>query len=72
MPNLNETRYSYVAVSPRLIFRTDWQATDQLTLQYSRFIHGALTTTRTGAPPRVDPFVQPDEDVISLSASMWW
>lgn len=72
MPNSNETRYSYVVVSPRLIFRTDWQATDQLTLQYSRFIHGALTTTRTGAPPRVDPFVKPDEDVVSLSASMWW
>jgi hypothetical protein len=72
MPNLNETRYSYLVVSPRVIFRTDWQATDQLVLQYSRFMHGSLTTTRTGAPPTVDPFVKPDNHVISLSASMWW
>ncbi len=72
IPNMNETRYSYIAMSPRLIFRTDWQSNDQLSLQYTRFIHGALTTTRTGAPPRVDPFVKPDDDVVSLSASMWW
>jgi hypothetical protein len=71
-PNLNETRYSFVSIAPRVIFRTDWQATDQLVLQYARFVHGALTTTRTGAPPEVDPFVKPDADVISLAASMWW
>lgn len=72
MPNLNETRYNYMVISPRVIFRTDWQSTDQLVLQYSRFINGSLTTTRTGAPPRVDPFVNPDDNVVSLSASMWW
>jgi hypothetical protein len=71
-PNLNETRNSFATVSPRVIFRTDWQSSDQLVLQYSRFMHGTLTTTRTGSPPEVDPLVKPDSDVISLAASMWW
>lgn len=71
-PNLNETRYSFVSLAPRVIFRTDWQSSDQLVLQYSRWLHGSMTTTRTGAPPEVDPSVKPDSDVISLSASMWW
>jgi len=71
-PNMSDTRWSYAAISPRLIFRTDWQSQDQLTLQYSYFIHGSQTTTRTGAPPKVDPTVNPDNHVVSLAASMWW
>jgi hypothetical protein len=41
-------------------------------LQYSHWINGSLTTIRTGYPPREDPTAIPDEDMISLSASMWW
>ena len=71
-PNLDNDRYSFSVVSPRLIFRTDWQATDQLVLQYSHWINGSQTTIRTGNPPREDPTASPDTDVVSLSASMWW
>jgi hypothetical protein len=71
-PNLDNDRYSFSVVSPRLIFRTDWQATDQVVLQYSHWINGSQTTIRTGYPPREDPTASPDTDMISLSASMWW
>jgi hypothetical protein len=71
-PDTHESRYSFMTIAPRLIFRTDWQSSDQLVLQYSRWIHGSLTTTRTGAPAQVDTTVVPDSDVISLAASMWW
>jgi len=71
-PNMDETRESFIIVSPRLIFRTDWQATNQVVLQYSRFINGSLTTVQTGYPPRDDVSAVPDENVVSLSASMWW
>jgi len=71
-PNMDNTRESFMILSPRLIFRTDWQATNQVVLQYSRYINGSMTTVRTGYPPRDDITAIPDENVISLSASMWW
>lgn len=72
MPNMDNGRYSFAVISPRLIFRTDWQATDQVVLQYSHWINGSMTEVRTGYPPKVDPTASPDTDMISLSASMWW
>jgi hypothetical protein len=72
VPNADEQRYSFAVVSPRVIFRTDWQATNQVVLQYSHWFNGSLTTVRTGYPPREDVTAIPDEDMVSLSASMWW
>jgi hypothetical protein len=71
-PNVDNQRYSFAVVSPRLIFRSDWTATDQVVLQYSQWFNGSLTTVRTGYPPHDDVTAIPDESMISLSASMWW
>ena len=65
-------RYGFAVISPRLIFHSDWAATDQVVLQYSRWLNGSLTTIRTGSPPDEDVTQVPDEHMISLSASMWW
>ena len=64
--------YRFAVVSPRIIFRTDWQATDQVVLQYSHWFNGSRTTVRTGDPPMEDLSVVPDSDTVTLSASMWW
>lgn len=72
VPDVDADWYSFAVLSPRLIFRTDWQSTDQVVLGYSRYINGELTTIRTGYPPHEDPTAIPDQDVVSLSASMWW
>jgi hypothetical protein len=69
---VNDDRYSFSVLAPRVIFRTDWLATNQIVLQYSHWFDGGLTTVRTGAPPQEDYRVIPDKDVFSLSASMWW
>ena len=71
-PNADEDRYSFAVVSPRLIFRTDWNSTDQIVLGYSRWLNGSLTTVRSGYPPVEDVRVVPDEHAVYLSASMWW
>ena len=71
-PLTDDSHYSFAVVSPRVILRTDWQATDQLVLQYSHWFDGNLTTVRTGDPPVTSPSVFPDGDMLSLSASMWW
>jgi hypothetical protein len=71
-PNSNDDRFSFAVLSPRVIFRTDWNSRDQVVLQYSRWLNGSLTTVRTGFPPRDDVTAIPDEHMIALSASMWW
>jgi hypothetical protein len=71
-PNLDDTRYSFSVLSPRIIFHTGWQSTDQVVLQYSHWFNGPWTTVRTGEPPLEDITVIPDGDMVSLSARMWW
>jgi len=64
--------YGFAVVSPRIIFRSDWQSTDQIVLQYSHWFNGANTLIRVGDPPLENISFLPDKDMISLSASMWW
>jgi len=71
-PFQDSNSYSFAVVSPRIILRTDWQATDKLVIQYSHWIDGSLTTVRVGDPPVEDPRVVPDTDMLSISATMWW
>jgi hypothetical protein len=71
-PNGGDSSQSFTVVSPRLIFRSAWQAHDQVVLQYSRWFDGSGVVVRNGYPAVPDPSIHPDQDVISLSASMWW
>jgi len=64
--------YDFSVVSPRIILRTDWQATDQIVIQYSHWFNGANTLIRVGDPPLENITWVPDKDMVSLSASMWW
>ena len=69
-------------ISPRLIFRSDWQSRDQIVLQYSHFLYGKTPLVRTGYPAVDEPgcgtpsqpstCTNPDADMVSISANMWW
>jgi len=72
MPDSNESAHSFSILSPRVIFRTKWQAHDQVVLQYSHWTNGSQVVVRSGYPAVPDPTLHPDQDMISLSASMWW
>jgi len=72
MPNGGDSSQAFSIVSPRLIFRSKWQAHDQVVLQYSHFFYGDDVIVRSGYPAVPDPTIHPDRDVISLSATMWW
>jgi hypothetical protein len=63
---------AFTSVSPRLIFRSKWQARDQVVLQYSHWMYGTGTEVRTGYPAAYQAGINPDEDMLSISASMWW
>jgi hypothetical protein len=67
---LEERNFSIV--SPRLIFRSDWQSRDQVVLQYSHFFYGDKPLVKSGYPLVDDPRLNPDADLLSISANMWW
>jgi hypothetical protein len=71
-PDADDQRYSFAVLSPRVILRTGWESHDQVVLQYSHWFNGSLVTVPSGYPPLDDLSVVPDEDMVSLSASMWW
>ena len=72
IPVAADTSQSFAIVSPRLIFRSKWQAHDQVVLQYSHFFYGDNVVVRSGYPAVPDPSIHPDRNMVSLSATMWW
>lgn len=82
--NADDASQTFAVLSPRIILRTDYNSQDQITLSYSRFFYGSGVVVRPtypkcppliGAPASYqcgDPSVEPDADMISLTASMWW
>jgi hypothetical protein len=81
--NTDDASRTFAVISPRVIFRTDYNSQDQVTLQYSRWFHGSGVVVRPGYAPCTpltgnaetqcgDPSVEPDADTFSLTASMWW
>ncbi|HEY6477715.1 MAG TPA: hypothetical protein VI456_14130 [Polyangia bacterium] len=71
-PYTKESGLGFSEISPRLIFHSDWQSTDQIVLQYTHWFYGNLTPTRAGEPPMYDFATVPDPNMLSISASMWW
>lgn len=73
-PDAEYRAYSFAVLSPRIILRTDWLATNQVVLQYSRWFPGYLTYVPVGDPPvQVNDADHPvDSDTLSLSVNMWW
>jgi hypothetical protein len=71
-PMTKDSDLSFSEISPRLIFHSDWQSTDQIVLQYTHWFYGSLTPVRGGEPPMYDFTTYPDPDTLSISASMWW
>jgi len=84
-PTLSDSTQTFMAWSPRLIFRSEFVTHETIVLQYSYYHYGSAYTD----PSRSDsvmpwPFgqfatlstaklqMQPDQHVVTLYASMWW
>jgi hypothetical protein len=84
-PNMSDSTESFYILSPRFVFRSEFVTHEMITLQYSRYIYGKAYTDSSRVEA-VMPWPygangtynikylgsHPDENVINLSASMWW
>ena len=75
-PDLDDSKRSFVVVSPRLVLKTNFVTHEQVVIQYSHYSNGDRTLLPhpfggAGATPpfRAD---RPDKGVLTISASMWW
>ncbi len=72
MPDVGEGTTYNAIVTGRVIFHSDWNSRDQVTLQYSYYNCGSFSVVREGYPPKDDPTIVPDSHVLSLTATLWW
>jgi hypothetical protein len=72
MPVLDDASFSQGILTGRLIFHSDWNSRDQVSLQYSWVRNGSNTAVREGYPPVDDPAIIPDAHVLCLAGSLWW
>jgi hypothetical protein len=68
----SDSRHAFNISSTRLLFHMGWMSRAELSLQYSHFIYGSDVYVKTGYPPHLDPSVNPDKDVFSLTGTYWW
>jgi hypothetical protein len=66
-PNMRNNRSAFGVLSPKLIVRTEYVTHEQVVLSYSRYFNKS----------QVDPAwphtgLASDENVVALTASMWW
>jgi hypothetical protein len=70
--DISDATKTSVILSPRVIFRSSYNARDQLVFQYSHWDNGSNVVVSSGAPPLPNPTIRPDQDVLSMMVSMWW
>jgi hypothetical protein len=68
-PNMKDSRESFTEISPRLLLHTDFISNEQIILQYTHYWLGSRTRLSF---PFDQTKVTPDENVLSLIATLWW
>jgi hypothetical protein len=67
-PDTSNTSASYTALSPRLIFHTNWRSKEYVIVNYTHFWTGP--TAYPGSPYSDAPYFTPDKDMLMVSAIM--
>jgi hypothetical protein len=70
--NNDLNRRSFTIYTSRLLFHTGWQSRDEFAFQYSYFVYGREVFVESGYPPADNPGLNPDQHVLSMSATFWW
>ena len=67
-----DSTQAFTIWSSRLLLHTGWNSRGEFALQYSHFVYGSKVYVKSGYPPHIDPNLNPDRDVFSLTATYWW
>jgi hypothetical protein len=69
IPNSRDKKETFDVISPKLLFKTNWNSHEQVTLSYTRWLYGEHTH---GEFPDEWTRQQLDNEMYALSFGMWW
>ncbi|HEV8244709.1 MAG TPA: hypothetical protein VGP93_03040 [Polyangiaceae bacterium] len=67
--NSKDAKETFHVISPKLIFRSDWNSHEQVTLSYTRWFYGPHTR---GEAPNNYTHEKLDDQMFALNFGMWW
>jgi hypothetical protein len=68
-PNSKDTKETFDVLSPKLIFRSNWNSHEQVVLSYTRWFYGEKTH---GEAPNDYLPSELDNQMLALNFGMWW
>jgi hypothetical protein len=72
MPDLRDQQQSFAVFSPKIVFRSDWQAHETLTLQYAAYSMGDHVIVNGDTRLMNNASGHPDTQLLSISGTMYW
>ena len=68
-PNSKDSEETFHVISPKLIFRSNWNSHEHVTLSYTRWFYGA---SHQGEAPNDFTHEELDDQMFALNFGMWW
>jgi hypothetical protein len=72
LPDLAQGGRSFGVITPKLVFRSDWNNQATATLQYSGYVLGDSVVVNGDERLLNNPSEQPDAHLLALYATIWW
>jgi hypothetical protein len=69
--DLGDGSLSWLVVSPKLVFRSDWTSRESLTLQYAGYVTGKNVLVH-GDGRLMTSASRPDKHLITVYGTLWW
>jgi hypothetical protein len=72
MPDFDDRSRSFAVFSPKVVFRTEWNAREALTLMYATYFLGSNVRVEGDERLTNNPSGKPDRHMFAAYGSMWW
>ncbi len=69
VPSSKDSQETYHVISPRLVFKGDWDSRYTISVVYGKWLYGAHTHPEGSS---VTPGERLDDQLFALNAQMWW
>jgi len=72
LPDLGDNDQSFMVLSPRILFRTQWKAQETISIQYAGYLLGDDVVVNGDNRFLQNPSGEPDRHMVLISGTMWW
>jgi hypothetical protein len=69
VPNSHDSQETFAVIAPRLIFKSDWNSRDTVSLIYGKWFYGPHSHAEASS---ITPSDRLDDQLLALNVQMWW